>query len=125
MSEQPDDNVDPTQSAILRARFGPYWRAWAWVREQFTPASLTVLGGVIVGAWGYIAHLRESVVQVRERVVVLETKVIPFVQDQSAIATIKTRLDDHDSRLDRLERDWDFAKNESATPPVPGIRRRQ
>lgn len=112
--------VDPalSESAILRARFGVYWRAWAWIGKQFTPTSLSAIGAVLVAAGGYIAHLRESVAQVRERVVVLETRIIPFTEGQTEIATIKAIMGDHEARIHRLEDDYDHAYVEAGTPPV-------
>lgn len=116
MSESQGD--DPAaRSGILRAEFGENWRWWRWLQHQFTATSLGAIGAILVTCGGYIIHLRESVVQVRERVVVLETKVIPFVQDQTRLATIGTQLEDHEERLSRLETNWDNATVQASTAP--------
>lgn len=109
---------DPADSQILKAQFGENWRWWRWIQHQFTATSLGAIGAIVVTCGGYIVHLRESVVQVRERVVVLETKVIPFVQDQVRMGAMEATITDHDERLTRLEHNWDDATHEAGTAPT-------
>ena len=119
----PAEQIDPSASGILRAEFGENWRWWRWLQRQFSVTSLGTIAALLVAGGGYIVHLRESVVQVRERVVVLETKVIPFVEGETRIATLETVLNDHGARITRLESNWDEAKSAAAAPPIAGRRR--
>lgn len=118
---EPEDvpaDVDPTQSAVLRIHFGHYWRAWRWIRRQFTVTSLSAIAGVLTIAGGYIVHLRQDVAVVRERVVVLETRVVPVLGEQSAVAVLRSRVDDHENRITRIETDWIDARTAAGAPPV-------
>lgn len=110
---------DPAHSAIMRAEFGKSWRVWAWIQRQFTPTSLGAIGIVMTACATYIVHLRENVVEVTTRVIVLEKQVIPVLQDNSTVTTLKAKVEDHANRIDRLEKDYDVAYHESMAPPVP------
>jgi hypothetical protein len=103
---------------VLRAYFGRYWRAWHWVREQFTPTSLGALCTVLVALGGYVVHLRQDVAVVRERVVVLETRVVPVLTNVTELAVLGARVDDHEARITRIESDWIDAKTAAGDPPV-------
>ena len=120
---RPEAEIDPADSAVLKAKFGRSWRLWAWVRRQFSVTSVATLVIVAGSAWGYIAYLRESVVAVRERVIVLETKVIPLVQEQDEQGALREMVRDHDERLKRLERNWDDAGQVAASTPPSGRRK--
>lgn len=92
---------DPTATALLK-RTAP---AWYWLRENFSLAAVLTIVGILGAAGGYIVTLRT-------RVVVLETEVIhitKIVPDSGVLATLKTKIDDHEERLSRLEDDWDYA----------------
>lgn len=115
-------DVDPAASAVLKVHFGHYWRAWRWLQHQFTVTSISAIAGVLGLAGGYIVHLRQDVAVVRERVVVLETRVVPVLGEQSAVAVLQARVEDHDQRISRIESDWIDARNAAGTPPV--VRRR-
>jgi len=47
------------------------------------------------------------------RVVVLETEVVPDLK-------LKEKIAQHESRLDNLERNYDFAREHAGDAPVPG-----
>ncbi|HSY05874.1 MAG TPA: hypothetical protein VK803_07995 [Steroidobacteraceae bacterium] len=104
-------------SGILKAEFGERWRWWAWFRKQWSATSLTVvLGGLgTLGGWA---------LNLKTRVVILETKVIPVIQDEGAITTLKDAVAAHDQRISRLENNWDDAKTAAGTAPVPAKRRK-
>lgn len=88
---------DPlSRSSILKEEFGKSWRAWAWFRRQFTPTSLAIIATMGGAAGGYIIHLGT-------RVVVLETKIIPFIQGQGEITELKVRVEEVERRLDKAE----------------------
>lgn len=95
----------------MQAEFGKSWRVWAWLQRQFSPISLTAIAAVSAFGGGYITNLKT-------RVVVLETQVIPVLQDTAAVTTLKAKVEDHAGRIDRLEKDYDVAYRESNTPPV-------
>lgn len=99
------------RSGILKAEFGERWRWWAWFRRQWSTTSLvTVVTGVgILGGWA---------VNLKTRVVVLETRVVPVIKDEGRVDSLAATVTGHEQRLTRLERNWDDAKNEAGTPPV-------
>lgn len=101
-------DVDPNESAIMRARFGRNWRSWATFRDQWTKLSVTVVGGlgvVIVGIGGWAATLKT-------RVVVLETQVVPVLNESKIESNNATRLNDVERRIARLENNLDLDLNE-------------
>jgi hypothetical protein len=110
---------DPAErSAIFRSEFGKSWRAWAWVQRQFTPTSLGAIGFLIVAAGTYIVHLRENVIEVTTRVIVLEKQVIPVLQDSSAVTMLRDTVAAHEQRITRLEANWDDAKTQAGSAPT-------
>lgn len=111
---EPDDPL--TRTGVLRANFGEYYRFWIVVRNQFTPISLSVIVSVIVAAAGYIAHLRENISAVTTRVVVLETRVIPVLDQSNKTAALEVEINDTRERVDRLEQHWDNASDVANTP---------
>jgi hypothetical protein len=115
--------VDPAASVILRNYFGPSWRAWRWLREQFSVTSIAALVSVLGILGGYVVHLRQDVAVVRERVVVLETRVVPVLSDRTDVAVLQTRVEDHEQRITRIEADWIDAKAAAGTPPTARRRR--
>lgn len=128
--ESTDDPL--TRTGVLRATFGEGYRGWIWVRNQFTPASLGVIFGIVAAAGGYIVNVREHLTAVTTRVVVLETRVIP-VLDQSGktgvlttdVAAIRVSLEDTVRRVGRLEQNWDDAGRIAATPNDKLLRQRR
>lgn len=90
--------------------FGPTWRWWVTLKRQFTVTSCLTIAGIGMGLGGWALSLQT-------RVVVLETKVIPFVSDQGHLAVIDQRLADHDRRLMAIESDFDHAREEAGKPP--------
>jgi hypothetical protein len=111
---------DPAaRSAVFQLEFGKSWRIWAWAQRQFSATSLGIFGVLLAACGTYIVHLRENVVEVRTRVVVLEKQVIPVIQDESIVTTLKANVAAHEQRLGRLEQDYDVAYQESLKPPVP------
>jgi hypothetical protein len=111
---EPDDLL--TRTGVLRAHFGESYRFWIWVRNQFTPASIGIIIGVIVAASGYIAHLRENISSITTRVIVLETRVIPVLDQSNRTAVLEEQITDTRSRVDRLEQHWDNASDVASIP---------
>lgn len=113
MAEENQTPPEHTDTGMLPVAtvFGPTWRFALWVRRQFTLTSVATLIGTIgaIGGWA---------LSLQTRVVVLETKVIPFVQDQGQLAVMNQRLDDHERRIGVLEDDYNHAQEEAGTPPV-------
>lgn len=125
MGEPKDKPEEPlTQTAVLRVHFGESYKFWIWIRKQFTPASISLILGILAAAAGYISHLRENVAAVTTRVVVLETRVIPVLDQSNKTAALETELKDHNQRISRLEDDYDTARNE-AVKPLASFRRRR
>jgi len=83
-----DDPLLSTQTLLpaLKRR----WPLLGWVLEQFSLTSALTVAGVIVGLGGWALSLQT-------RVVVLETRVIPFVKDETRLQ----RLEDHDQEYAR------------------------
>jgi len=106
------------RSAILRLEFGRSWRAWSWFRRQFTPTSLGAIGFVVVTCGGYIVHLHETVARQDTRIVVLETKIVPFVAGSADIKVLQALEDMNELRIGQLEADYLFARREAGTQPV-------
>ncbi len=103
---------DPlTRTGVLKAHLGESYRFWIWIRNQFTPASIGLIVSVVVAAGGYIMNLRENVAAVTTRVVVLETRVIPMLDESNRTAALQVEIDDTRDRVDRLEQYWDNASN--------------
>lgn len=117
MADEPHE--EPlTRTGVLRAELGQFWKGWIWLARQFNPTSLSALGAVIVACGGYIIHLREDVAKTTERVVVLETKVIPVIGDENRVTMIETKVADHDQRITRLEDNYDTAQREAGRAPI-------
>jgi hypothetical protein len=125
MGERPEPDAfrghaeleDPlTRTGVLRENFGESYRFWIWVRNQFTPASISIIVGVIIAASGYIAHLRETVSSVTTRVLVLETRVVPVLEQGSKTAVLEEQIRDMSGRVGRLEEYWDNAKEVASIP---------
>jgi hypothetical protein len=110
----PEDPL--TRTGVLRAHFGEHYRFWMWLREQFTPVSLSVIASVIIAASGYIMHLRESISAVTMRVVVLETRVIPVIDQSNLTAALEVQINDMGDRVERLEQHWDNASDIASIP---------
>ena len=112
---EPEDDTH-TRTGVLRAHFGEYYRFWIWVRNQFTPISMSVIVSVIVTAGGYIAHLRENISSVTTRVVVLETRVIPVIDQSNKTAALEVEINGLGKRVDKLEDRWENARVVAGTP---------
>lgn len=119
--KEPEDEL--TRTSVLRAHFGDSFRFWVWIRKQFSPASIGVIISIVIGAGGYILHLRETILAVTTRVVVLETEVVPAIGQADHTALMDGRLkaldeevkDMHD-RIGRLEQNWDRASDVVSIP---------
>ncbi len=112
--DEPEDAI--TRTGVLRAHFGDSYRFWIWVRGQFTPASIGIIVSVALAAGGYIMNLRERISAVTTRVVVLETRVIPVIDQNSNTKALQVEIDDTRDRVERLEGYWD---NASAVASIP------
>jgi|SRR5579863_2400187 len=102
-----------SRTGILRAELGQAWRWWVWFARQFTPTSLSAIGTIISLCGLYIIHLREDVATVRERVVVLETRVIPVIQSSDEITKLEDARENHEQRIKRIENNLDMDYNET------------
>lgn len=96
---------DPTESTILRGKFGRYWRAWWWLRLQWSVTSLATLGAVIIGIGGWAMNLKT-------RVVILETEVLPVLEESKREQVNSERIEALDGRVSRVERNIDLELNE-------------
>lgn len=122
-----DSNIEDqlTRTGVLKAHFGEQYRFWIWLRAQFTPASVGVILSVVVTASGYIAHLRETVSAVTMRVVILETRVIPVLDQGNRTAVLEEQISDARDRIDRLEQHWDNASDVASIPNDALLRQRR
>ncbi len=116
MSEKLKEEDVLTRTGVLKAHFGEQYRFWMWARHQFTPASVGIIVTIIITAWGYIAHLRETVSAVTTRVVVLETRVVPVMEQGNKTAVLQQQINDMGERVDRLEQHWDNASDIVSIP---------
>jgi len=116
MGKEPEAEDPLTRTGVLKAHFGEQYRFWVWVRGQFTPASVGIILSVVVTAATYIAHLRETVSAVTTRVVVLETRVIPVLDQSNKTAVLEAEIKDMGGRVDRLEEHWDNASDVASIP---------
>lgn len=107
------EEADNTATAVLK-RASPFWY---WVRANFSLPALFTLLGVVGAAGSYIASLKTRVV-VLEHEVVHITQIVP---DSATIVALKTRVDDHEGRIKRIEDDWDYAR----TVPAPQLLQRR
>lgn len=103
------DRHDPHSATMVLDRVAP---AWGWLRKNFSLASVLTIATVIAGAVGIISNLRT-------RVVVLETRVIPVLKDEGAVTKLQDSVEDVKARVSRLEKNWDDAANTAGTAPYP------
>lgn len=113
MDETSDTGLHPVKVVM-----GPNWRFWVWLKKQFSAVSLSTIGGVIAVAIGYLWHEKMEWVKVSERVVVLETEVIPVIQNTSATNALE-------HRVTVLEGDFKHATEEAGKPLVIETRTRK
>lgn len=111
----PPEHVSTGHFAVEQV-FGPGWRFWVWLKRQFTLTSVLTLAGsvAVLGGWA---------LSLQTRVVVLETRVLPFVSDQGHLEVIDQRLTEHDRRLGTLEAHDAQATKEAEGPPTRRGRR--
>lgn len=104
---------DPLERTdILKAEFGKSWRVWAWVRRQFSPISIATIAGLVGVAGGWVINLKT-------RVVVLETRVLPVIMDESAVKVLQGEVENHEGRINTLELNYRAAAEASRLPPTP------
>lgn len=115
---QTPERFDPSLTDVFGAARARQLRWALWVRKQFTATSLTVIGLVVAGAWGYIAHIREQVSSLTTRVVVLETVVIPDQALKGRVSALELKDVDKEARLRNLEDNYDFAREHATDPPM-------
>lgn len=92
---------------------------WAWVRDNFSLPALLTIAGVLAGAGGYVISLKTRVVVLEHEV----TQIVEITPSDTAVAALHQEVDDHEHRLERLEADWDDARQVAGQPP-PHWRRR-
>lgn len=92
---------------------------WAWVRDNFSLASVLTIAGVVAGAGGYVISLKTRVVVLEHEV----TQIVEVTPSDTAVAALHQEVSDHEQRLERLETDWDEARQVAGQPP-PHWRRR-
>jgi len=108
---------DHTATITLR-RVAP---AWAWARKNFSLASVLTIAGIIATAGGYIISLRTRIVVVEHEVHDIK-EVVP---NAGSLARLEATVQSHESRITRLENDWDDAARTAATAaPRPNRRSR-
>lgn len=113
--------LEPETATNVLRRLSPFW---AWMRENFKlPAVLTILTLFVAGG-GWIINLKT-------RVVVLETIEIPAKEDHGHLAAIDARLDGQDrdiagvkDDIAELKDDWRTAYQQAGSAPVPRKRGR-
>lgn len=86
---------------MLAKWFGRFWRFWWWFARQWSWLS----GGILVGFLLYLVTLRE-------RVIVLETYVIPDT-------SIRVTVTQHDTRLTAVEQ---WQRDHEALPKSEEVR---
>jgi hypothetical protein len=91
-------------TAILK-RADPVW--W-WLRENFKLPSVAAIVSVVAGSvlWIYNQRADLHALQAQQKTLATSDQVAAV---QSALEAIRTQLNDHGDRLDRLERNWDDA----------------
>lgn len=91
-------------TALLK-RTDPLW--W-WLRENFKLPSLAAIASVVAGSvlWIYNQRADLRALQAQQKTLATSDQVAAV---QSSLEAIRTQLDDHGDRLDRLERNWDDA----------------
>lgn len=102
MADSPEDAGSVT--AILK-RADPVW--W-WLRENFKLPSLAAIASVIAGSGVWIYNQRADLhaLQAQQKTLATSDQVAAL---QASLEAIRTQLDDHGDRLDRIERNWDDA----------------
>jgi hypothetical protein len=124
MSSDASSEDPRTRTGILRAEFGESWRVWAWSRRQFTPTSLGAIGVILAASGGYIAHLSQRVSDQALRIQIVETRVIPVLEERKDELTNHADIAALERRISTLEDRLNYATKEAGSPPVP-IRRRK
>lgn len=119
MTEQAPPS-DTQAQKVLSQRLGEHWKIWQWLSRRFSRASAATILALIGTCGGYILHLNDKIATIKERVVVLETKVVPALADQAT----RDRLEQLESRVVRLEDGWFYAENVVKTSPTVRLRRK-
>jgi hypothetical protein len=109
-SRPPEDDASHTFSMVLAER----WPIGAWLRRNFSLPAVLTIAGLLAAGGGYIINLKT-------RVIVLETKVVPVLTNTGNMNVLQTRVDDHEQRITRLEGNWDYARDAAALPPRPRV----
>jgi hypothetical protein len=118
MREQPPAGDDANLTGVFGATKARQLR-WLLKARAFIEKWLPhILGGALSCAALYIVHLRESVVQVRERVVVLETEVVPVINESKTESTNSADIEDLKGRVTRIEDNYDFARTHAGDAPT-------
>jgi hypothetical protein len=105
-----------SRSGILKAEFGRNWRWWAWFRAQWSAMSITVVVAGVAALGGWALNLKT-------RVVVLETQVVPVLKDEGRVDRLEATQNAQGDRITRLEGEWDNATKQADTPPAARKRR--
>ena len=73
----------------------------------------------------YIIHLRESVATLATRVVIMETRVMPVLEQRGDVAVLTAQADLQDERIEILEGRFHQADKHVDEPPIPVPKRKR
>lgn len=93
---------------------------WAWVRANFSLASVLAIAGIVATAGGYVISLKTRVVVLEHEV----TQIVEVTPNDAAVAALHQEVADHEQRLERLETDWDDARQVAGQAPPRVLLRR-
>jgi hypothetical protein len=101
---------DDTATTILK-RTTPVW--W-WLRKNFSMPAIVTLLGVAASSAAYIVSLKTRVVVLEHEV----THIVEIVPNTAEIATLKSEVEEHGERLNRLESNYDYAASHAGDAPT-------
>lgn len=120
-SEDPhtESQVIAREHAVLRKHFGEAWRAWKWIRDQFTATSLGVIGAILLTAGGWVMRLNTEVSTQKTHIDLLEGRVVPVLEAGNRLTKLETAMTsltatvtqvvaNHEGRIKRVEDNLDL-----------------
>lgn len=103
--------ADDSPTMVLK-RAAP---AWYWVRKNFSLASVLTILGILGTGGAYVISLKTRVVVIEREVRDIK-EVVPA---SAAVATLAAQVEDHKGRIERLEKNWDDARETAGLAPYP------